>query len=62
MIIQCMKKARLQVAKIVLQTRATTKHLDKELVQAYAKKCGKVITVEENSIIGGLGEAAVWLI
>ena len=36
MIIQCMKKARLQVAKIVLQTRATTKHLDKELVQAYA--------------------------
>ena len=59
MIIQCMKKARLQVAKIVLQTRATTKHLDKELVQAYAKKCGKVITVEENSIIGGLGEAVV---
>lgn len=36
---------------------ATIKPLDEELVVASAKKTGKVITVEEHSIIGGLGEA-----
>ena len=36
---------------------ATIKPLDKELVCASAKKTGKVITVEEHNIIGGLGEA-----
>jgi transketolase len=36
---------------------ATIKPLDEELVIASAKKTGKVITVEEHSIIGGLGEA-----
>ena len=36
---------------------ATVKPLDEELVLAGARKCGKVITCEEHSIIGGLGEA-----
>ena len=36
---------------------ATIKPLDEELVIAAAKKCGKVITAEEHSVIGGLGEA-----
>lgn len=36
---------------------ATIKPLDEELVIASAKKTGKVITVEEHNIIGGLGEA-----
>jgi transketolase len=36
---------------------ATVKPLDEELVLAAAKKCGKVITCEEHSVIGGLGEA-----
>ena len=36
---------------------ATIKPLDEELIIAAAKKCGKVITCEEHSIIGGLGEA-----
>lgn len=36
---------------------ATIKPLDKELVVNSARKTGKVITVEEHSIIGGLGEA-----
>ena len=36
---------------------ATIKPLDEELVLAAAAKCGKVITCEEHSIIGGLGEA-----
>ena len=36
---------------------ATIKPRDEELVIAAAKKCGKVITCEEHSIVGGLGEA-----
>ena len=36
---------------------ATIKPLDEELVLEAAKKCGKIITCEEHSIIGGLGEA-----
>ena len=36
---------------------ATVKPLDEELVIAAAKKCGKVITAEEHTVIGGLGEA-----
>ena len=35
----------------------TIKPIDKELVIEAAKKCGKIITCEEHSIIGGLGEA-----
>ena len=35
----------------------TVKPLDEETVRAYAAKCGKVLTVEEHSVIGGLGEA-----
>ncbi len=35
----------------------TIKPLDKELVAASAKKTGKVVTVEEHSVIGGLGSA-----
>ena len=36
---------------------STIKPLDEELVLSAAKKCGKVITCEEHSVIGGLGEA-----
>ena len=36
---------------------ATIKPLDEELVLEAARKCGKIITAEEHSIIGGLGEA-----
>ncbi len=41
---------------------ATVKPLDEELVLEAAKKCGKVITCEEHSIIGGLGEAVASLL
>ncbi len=40
----------------------TIKPLDEELVLAAAKKCGKVITCEEHSVIGGLGEAVCSLL
>lgn len=42
---------------VYLINMATIKPLDEALVLDAAKKCGKVITVEEHSIIGGLGEA-----
>ena len=35
----------------------TIKPLDEELVVAAAKETGKVVTVEEHSVIGGLGSA-----
>ena len=36
---------------------ATIKPLDEELVVQAARTCGKVITCEEHSVLGGLGEA-----
>ena len=36
---------------------STVKPLDEELVLEAAKKCGKIITCEEHSVVGGLGEA-----
>ena len=41
---------------------ATVKPLDDELVLEAAKKCGKIITCEEHSVIGGLGEAVCALL
>lgn len=35
----------------------TIKPLDTECVMKYAQQCGNVITVEEHSVIGGLGDA-----
>ncbi|MBQ8313614.1 MAG: transketolase family protein [Clostridia bacterium] len=35
----------------------TLKPFDEELTREYAAKCGKVFTVEEHSVIGGLGDA-----
>ncbi len=41
---------------------ATIKPLDEELVLKAAKECGKIITCEEHSVIGGLGEAVCALV
>ena len=41
---------------------ATIKPLDEELVLKAAKECGRIVTVEEHSIIGGLGEAVCALL
>ncbi len=40
----------------------TIKPLDEEMVLKAAKECGKVITCEEHSVIGGLGEAVCALL
>ena len=41
---------------------ATIKPLDEEIVLQAAKDCGKIITCEEHSVIGGLGEAVCSLL
>ena len=41
---------------------ATIKPLDDELVLKAARECGRVITCEEHSVIGGLGEAVCALL
>ena len=57
---ECLKAAK------VLQERGvcaavinmhTIKPLDEEIVGRYAAKCGHIVTVEEHSVIGGLGDA-----
>lgn len=35
----------------------TIKPLDNELIRSLAQKCGRVVTIEEHSVIGGLGDA-----
>lgn len=40
----------------------TIKPLDEEIVLAAARDCGKIITCEEHSVIGGLGEAVCALL
>ena len=35
----------------------TIKPIDKQILLKYAKQCGKVMTIEDHSIIGGLGSA-----
>ena len=40
----------------------TIKPLDNELVLRAARECHKIITVEEHSVIGGLGEAVCSLL
>lgn len=49
------------LAELGIQARiinmSTIKPLDEELVLKAAKECGRVITCEEHSVIGGLGEA-----
>ena len=35
----------------------TIKPLDEEIIIKAAKECGKIVTAEEHSVIGGLGSA-----
>ncbi len=41
---------------------ATIKPIDEDIILAAAKDCGKIITCEEHSVIGGLGEAVCSLL
>lgn len=39
----------------------TIKPLDEETIKLYADKCGRIVTMEEHSVIGGLGDAVAAL-
>lgn len=41
---------------------ATIKPLDEEMVIRAAKECGRIVTVEEHNILGGLGEAVAGVV
>lgn len=55
-----------QLADIGIRARvinmATIKPLDEDLVIQAARECGKIVTVEEHNILGGLGEAVAALL
>jgi len=60
--IQAGEKLAEQGINAMIINMATIKPLDEELVLEAARKCGKVITCEEHSVIGGLGEAVASLL
>ena len=51
------EKLREQGKKVSVINVHTVKPIDAEKVMEYANRCGKVMTVEEHSVIGGLGDA-----
>lgn len=51
---ECLKENGVDAAVVDM---ASIKPIDKELIIHYAKKTGKIITVEDHNIIGGLGSA-----
>lgn len=60
MVNEAMEAAKLLAAdgiEITVVNMHTIKPIDAECVTKYAKECGNVITVEEHSVIGGLGDA-----
>lgn len=60
MVSECLEAAKLLEAdgiRVSVINVHTIKPIDAACVTEYAQKCGKVITVEEHSVIGGLGDA-----
>ena len=60
MLEHCLEAVDLLAAKgidVALVSFHTLKPFDTELAREYAAKCSRVFTVEEHSIIGGLGDA-----
>ena len=60
MVAESLEAARMLAARgmdVAVVNLHTVKPLDGALVRAYAARCGNVFTVEEHSVIGGLGDA-----
>ena len=60
MVAECLEAAKLleaQGIRAAVVNVHTIKPIDAECVTKYAKQCGAVFTVEEHSVIGGLGDA-----
>lgn len=65
MVYEAMKAADMLAAEGIharVISMCTIKPLDEEIVLTAARECGKVITCEEHSILGGLGEAVAALL
>jgi transketolase len=55
--LQCADSLAEQGIKATVVNVHTLKPLDEEAIRHWAKKCGRVVTIEEHSVIGGLGDA-----
>ena len=55
--LQAAKKLKEQNINATVISMHTIKPLDTELIESVAKKCKAIVTVEEHSVYGGLGEA-----
>ncbi|MGH0052053.1 MAG: transketolase family protein [Sphaerochaetaceae bacterium] len=53
----CAKELEQKGVSIAVVNIHTIKPIDEECILKYAKKCKKVVTMEEHSVIGGLGDA-----
>ena len=61
--LECAKEIEKKYHKIVAVINIhTIKPLDAECIVKYAEKCKKVVTLEEHSVIGGLGDAVMDLL
>ena len=60
--LQAGKALRKQGVRARVINLCTIKPLDEELVVKAARECGRVVTCEEHSVIGGLGEAVASLL
>ena len=55
--LECAKKLADEGISAAVINMHTIKPVDRDCVLKYAAQCGKVVTVEEHSVIGGLGDA-----
>lgn len=55
--LECAKKLEAEGKSVAVVNMHTIKPIDKECILTFASKCSKVITIEEHSTIGGLGDA-----
>ena len=56
-VLECAKKLEAEGIFITVVNMHTIKPIDRDCIIKYAGKCSKVVTVEEHSVIGGLGDA-----
>lgn len=56
-VLECAKKLQAEGISITVVNMHTIKPIDRGCIVKYAAECGNVVTVEEHSVIGGLGDA-----
>lgn len=56
-VLECAKRLEKEGISLTVINMHTIKPIDRECIVKYANQCGRIITVEEHSVIGGLGDA-----